>query len=195
MTSSRLFTAAMMLFWIATSALIALMCTWAPRGGMSLFGLSAFAGSPVIESFDAALVAIGLSARGAHFVYTLIAATNVIAAGLLIFAMMFMLLGLEQEQREARPMVEGAAAASALTALVVMAISLAGGHAGPLMALQLVVLAGHLATLRSLADVPLVTDASRAADAELADIVARHAESHAAFSAQTASISRSEPRP
>lgn len=193
MTSSRLFTAAMMLFWIATLALISLVCTWAPRGGTVIFGMNLFAGTAVIDSLREAMAGIGLSARGAHLAFALIAAANVASAGLLIFATMFLLLGQEQEQREARPMVEGAATVSAFTALVVMALSLAGGQGGALMALQLAVLAGLLVTLHSLAEVPVVADPEP--EPELENIISRHAESHAAFSAQLASISRREPQP
>ena len=193
MTSSRLFTAAMMLFWIATLALIALVCTWTPRGGIVISGMNLFAGTAVIDSLREAMAGIGLSARGVHLAFALIAAANVAAGGLLIFATMFLLLGREQEQREARPMVEGAAAVSAFTAFVVMALGLAGGQGGALMALQLVVLAGLLVTLRSLAELPVIIDAEP--DPEVETIISRHAGRQAAFSAQLASISRREPRP
>lgn len=193
MTFSRLYTAAMMLFWIATLALIALVCTWAPRGGIVFYGMKLFAGTDVIDGLRQAMAAIGLSPSSVHFAFAMIAAANVSAAGLLIFATMFLLLGQEQEQREARPLVEGATAVSAFAALVVMVLSLVGGQPGSLMALQLAVLGGLLVTVRSLADVPIIADAEP--EPELDNIISRHAENHAAFSAQLASITRRRPRP
>ncbi|MCY0094667.1 hypothetical protein [Hoeflea ulvae] len=194
MKTSRLFYTSMMLFWIGFLALLALVVTYAPQGGVELAGLTLFADTGLVGAAMAAMDAIGLSLTAQSVVFGLLGGFNVASAGLLLFAMMFCVFGEEREQREARPLAEGAATCSAAAAALLVAVSFAGGHAGALMVLQLIGFGGLLLTVLSLAQAMIVPDESRLGDiSALDDVIADHAANHAAFSAQLASFSRREP--
>ncbi|MDP2119708.1 MAG: hypothetical protein Q8K28_07395 [Hoeflea sp.] len=191
MISSRLFYTAIMLFWISFLSLLALMLTFAPQGGVELAGLTLFAGSGLVNAAIAAMEAIGFSPVASSVVFGIMAGLNIAAAGLALFALLFSVLGEAPEQREARPLAEGAAACVALAAGLIVTVSLAGGEAGALLALQLAALGGMLLTAMPVAPAEIATDHAEDDGVSLLDsVIADHAASHAAFSAQLASLSR-----
>jgi len=180
-----------MLFWISFLSLLALVVTYAPQGGVELAGLTLFAGSGLVDAALAAMQCIGFSPVTSSVVFGIMAGFNIAAAGLALFAMLFSVLGQELEQRQARPLAEGAAACAAGSTVLIVAVSLAGGQAGALLVLQLAALGGLLLTVMSFT--PPVNETGSAADggvSALDDVIADHAASHAAFSAQLASMSR-----
>jgi len=191
MLSSRLFFTAIMLFWISFLSLLALMITYAPQGGVELAGLTLFAGIGLVDAAIGAMESIGFSPLARSVIFGIMAGFNIASAGLALFAMMFSVLGEELEQREARPLAEGAAACAAASAGVIMAVSLAGGEAGSLLVLQFAALGGLLLTVMSVT--PPAGETGGATDegvTALDDVIADHAASHAAFSAQLASMTR-----
>jgi hypothetical protein len=193
MKTSRMFYTSMMLFWISFLALLALVVTYAPQGGVELAGLTLFVDTGLVDAAMTAMDGIGLSLLAQSVIFGVLGGFNVASAGLLLFAMMFCVLGEEREQREARPLAEGAAACSAAAAALTVAVSFAGGQAGALMVLQLTALGGLLLTVTSLAQSAIVPADTTVGDvAALDDVIADHAASHAAFSAQLASFSRRE---
>ncbi|MBC7281548.1 hypothetical protein [Hoeflea sp.] len=191
MLSSRLFFTAIMLFWISFLSLLALVVTYAPQGGVELAGLTLFANSGLVDAAMAAMQGIGFSPVTSSVVFGIMAGFNVASAGLALFAMLFAVLGEETEQREARPLAEGAAACAAASAGLIVAVSLVGGEAGALLVLQLAALGGLLLTV-----MPFTSPSSETGNAAdndvtaLDEVIADHAASHAAFSAQLASMSR-----
>jgi len=193
MISSRLFFASMMLFWISFLSLLALVVIYAPQGGVELAGLTLFANTGLIDATTAAMQGIGFSLIAQSVVFGLLGGLNVAAAGLVLFAMMFYVLGQEREQREALPLAEGAAACTAAAAALTVAVTFAGGQTGALMVLELVALGGLLLTVMSLTQSAIEPgDAESEGEGikELDDVIADHAANHAAFSAQLASLSR-----
>ena len=191
MLSSRLFFTAIMLFWISFLSLLALMITYAPQGGVELAGLTLFAGIGLVDAAIGAMESIGFSPLTRSVIFGVMAGFNIASAGLALFAMMFSVLGEELEQREARPLAEGAAACVAASAGVIMTVSMAGGEAGSLLVLQLAALGGLLLTVMSFRPPARETgDAANDGVTALDDVIADHAASHAAFSAQLASMSR-----
>lgn len=193
MLSNRLFLTVIMLFWISFLSLLSLLVTYAPQGGVELAGLTLFAGTGLVDAAIAAMEGIGLSPFARSVVFGMVGGFNVAAAGLALFAMMFCVFGQETEQREARPLAEGSAACAAAAAFLIVTVSLAGGEAGALMVLQLAALGGLLLTLMPFSQTSIVPPhAGLDGIAELDEVIADHAASHAAFSAQLASFSRRE---
>ena len=194
MSVTRLFHAAMMLFWVCCLAALSLACTYAPRGGLELAGLSLFAGNDMIVEFAAAMTAIGLSVEIQVLIFALVSALNLAGAGLVLFSMMFFVFGQEREQVEARPLIEGATICVAAIAALIIVLSIAGNNPGPLMAMELSAMAGLLLTLRTIAVVPLAPDPGKDEPVreDLDELIARQAASHAIFSAQLATLSRRE---
>ena len=190
MISSRLSHALIMLFWISFLALLALVTTYAPQGGVELAGLSLFANAGLVDAMVAAMGNIGLSAVAQSVIFGLVGGFNIAAAGFVLFAMMFYVLGQEREQREARPLAEGAAACTAAAAMLTVAVCLAGGRPGALMVLELAVLGGQLLMLTSFAGSTAAAETMDMDSHDLEGLIADHAANHAAFSAQLASISR-----
>jgi len=191
MLSSRLYYASMMLFWVCFLSLLAAVATYAPQGGVRLAGLQLFGNTGLVEAVIAAMENIGLSLIAQSVVFGLLGGFSFAAAGLMLFAMMFFVFGEEREQREARPLAEGAVACSAAAAVLTTAVSFAGGQAGAMMVLQFGALGGLVLTVMSLAQSGIEPD--RIADdagVELDQVIADHAANHAAFSATLASISR-----
>ncbi|OCW56715.1 hypothetical protein [Hoeflea olei] len=185
-----LFTA-ITLFWISFLSLLALVVTYAPHGGVEIAGLRLFAGTGLVDAAIAAMQRIGLGPFGRSVGFGILGGLNIAAAGLMLFAMMFGALGEALEQRQARPLAEGATACAAAAAALVVAVSFAGGEAGALLVLQLTALGGLLLTLSSFARI--AADAGRAEGAadDLDAVIAEHAASHAAFSARLAAFTRS----
>lgn len=191
MISGRLFFTAIMLFWISFLALLALVVTYAPHGGVELAGLTLFAGTGLVDAAIAAMKAIGFTPLTRSIVFGIIGGFNIASAGLTLFAMMFSVLGEEPEQREARPLAEGAAACAAAAAALIVAVSFVGGEAGALLVLQMVALGGLLLTVTSFVQTSIDTgDVADDGLDTLGGVIADHAANHAAFSAQLASLSR-----
>jgi hypothetical protein len=136
--------------------------------------------------------AIGLSAFGQSVVFGLLGGFSAASAGLLLFAMMFYVFGEEREQREARPLAQGAVACTALAAMLATVIFFAGGEAGALLGLEFGALGGLFLTVMSLGQSLIEPDkvAEMRESSELDAVIAEHAANHAAFSAQLASLSR-----
>lgn len=191
MISGRLFFTAIMLFWISFLALLALVVTYAPHGGVELAGLTLFAGTGLVDAAIAAMKAIGFSPLTRSIVFGIIGGFNIASAGLTLFALMFSVLGEAPEQREARPLAEGAAAFAAAAAALIVAVSFVGGEAGALLVLQMVALGGLLLTVTSFVQTSIDTgDVADDGLDTLGGVIADHAANHAAFSAQLASLSR-----
>jgi hypothetical protein len=193
MKPSRLFYASMMTFWMVFLSMLALAFTYAPQGGLQLAGLVLFADPGLIDPLLTAMAAIGLSPTAQSVLLGLLGGFNLGAAGLMLFSMLFRVFGEEAEQRDARPLAEGAAACVAAAGSVSVMIAFAGGEAGAIVLLQLLALGGLALMAVALAR-PDALDASRRDEAtvEIDDVIADHAATHAAFSAQIASLSRRE---
>lgn len=193
MRPSRLYYASMMIFWVCFLSLLALVVTYAPQGGVKLAGLTLFADTGLINAAIAAMSAMGLSATAQMVVFGFLGGFNIAAAGLLLFAMLFCVLGQEAEQRDARPLAEAAVACIAAASVLVVAVSFAGGQAGALMLMEIAALGGLLLTVVSLGHPAGETVARKQDDAAALDgVIADHVANHAAFSAQLASLSRRE---
>ncbi|WP_322988057.1 hypothetical protein [Hoeflea sp.] len=192
MTPSRLFYAAMMIFWVCFLSLLALVVTYAPQGGVHLAGLKLFSNTGLIDSLLTAMKAIGIQPTAQSMIFGLLGGLNLAAAGLILFATMFRVLGEEAEQRDARPLAEGAAMCAAAAAAVTMVLGFAGGQAGTLLLLETAALGGLLLIVLSLTSIPVASDPAADDTALLEDVIADHAASHAAFSAQLATLSRRE---
>ncbi|MCC0033668.1 MAG: hypothetical protein H6887_00215 [Hoeflea sp.] len=191
MNSSRLYYASMMLFWVCYLSLLALVVTYAPQGGISLAVLTLFADAGLVDSAIAAMRAIGLSPLSQSVVFGLLGGFSAASAGLLLFAMMFFVFGEEREQREARPLAQGAVACTAAASMLTTVVFFAGGQAGTLLALEFGALGGLFLTIMSLSQSRIEPDgAGDEGIGELDRVIADHAANHAAFSAQLASISR-----
>jgi hypothetical protein len=191
MISSRLYYASMMLFWVCYLTLLALVVIYAPQGGVALAGFTLFSDTGLITTALEAMQAIGLSAFGQSVVFGLLGGFSAASAGLLLFARMFYVFGEEREQREARPLAQGAVACTALAAMLATVIFFAGGEAGALLGLEFGALGGLFLTVMSLGQSLIEPDAVKGSDSiELDAVIAEHAANHAAFSAQLASLSR-----
>ena len=191
MNSSRLYYASMMLFWVCYLSLLALVVTYAPQGGISLAVLTLFADAGLVDSAIAAMRAIGLSQLAQSVVFGLLGGFSAASAGLLLFAMMFFVFGEEREQREARPLAQGAVACTAAASMLTTVVFFAGGQAGTLLALEFGALGGLFLTIMSLSQSRIEPDgAGDEGIGELDRVIADHAANHAAFSAQLAFISR-----
>lgn len=196
MISSRLYYASMMLFWVSYLSLLALVVTYAPQGGIDLAGLTLFADAGLVATTIGAMGSIGFSEFGQAVVFGLLGGFGLASAGLLLFAMMFYVFGHEREQHEARPLAEGAVACTALAAMLTAMVSFAGGQAGALLALEFGALGGLFLTVMSLS--PSGVEPDEATDegvGGLEQVIADHAASHAAYSAQLAAMSRRGSRP
>tara|TARA_R110002020_G_scaffold66877_10_gene175665 strand:- start:3850 stop:4401 length:552 start_codon:yes stop_codon:yes gene_type:complete len=178
-----------MLFWISFLSLLALVVSYAPHGGVELAGLTLFAGTGLVDAAISAMDRIGFSPFTRSIVFGVLGGLNVAAAGLVLFSLMFNVLGEELEQREARPLAEGAVACAAAAAALIVAVSFAGGEAGTLLVLQLAALGGLMLALQSFGQ-SVAEAGSGESMSDLDEVIADHAASHAAFSAQVASLSR-----
>jgi hypothetical protein len=191
MISSRLYYASMMLFWVCYLTLLALVVIYAPQGGVALAGFTLFSDTGLIATALEAMQAIGLSAFGQSVVFGLLGGFSAASAGLLLFAMMFYVFGEEREQREARPLAQGAVACTALAAMLATVIFFAGGEAGALLGLEFGALGGLFLTVMSLGQSRIEPDkVAEIESSELDAVIAEHAANHAAFSAQLASLTR-----
>lgn len=191
MMSNRLYYASMMLFWVCYLSLLAMVVAYAPQGGLSLAGLTLFSDTGLVETAVMAMQSIGLSPVGQSVVFGLLGGFSAASAGLLLFSMMFYVFGEEREQREARPLAQGAVACTALAAMLTALVFFAGGQAGALLALQFGALGGLFLTVMSLGQSEIEPDQQPdEVESELDQVIADHAANHAAFSAQLASFSR-----
>jgi hypothetical protein len=191
MISSRLYYASMMLFWVCYLTLLALVVIYAPQGGVALAGFTLFSDTGLIATALEAMQAIGLSAFGQSVVFGLLGGFSAASAGLLLFAMMLYVFGEEREQREARPLAQGAVACTALAAMLATVIFFAGGEAGALLGLEFGALGGLFLTVMSLGQSRIEPDkVAEIESSELDAVIAEHAANHAAFSAQLASLTR-----
>lgn len=197
MRPSRLFLAVIMMFWVLYLALLALVVTYAPQGGVKLAGLILFEDAGLVEATISAMTAIGLSATVQGILLGLVSGLNFAGAGLALFAMMFCVLGEAAERRDAQPLAEGAAVCVAVASALVMLTGFAGGQAGILMALELAAFGGLGLVVMAIGQAsaadrqsPLVEEQESLLD----DVIADHAATHAAFSAQLASLSQREQR-
>lgn len=191
MISNRLYYASMMLFWVCYLSLLAMVVAYAPQGGLSMAGLTLFSDTGLVETAVMAMQSIGLSPAGQSVVFGLLGGFSAASAGLLLFSMMFYVFGEEREQREARPLAQGAVACTALSAMLTALVFLAGGQAGALLALQFGALGGLFLTVMSLGQSQIEPDRETEEEAsDLDRVIADHAANHAAFSAQLASFSR-----
>lgn len=196
MKPSRPFYAVMMTFWMVFLAMLALVFTYAPQGGVSVAGLNLFAGATLVNGQVTAMAAIGLSDTARSVVFGLLGGLNFGAAGLVLFSMLFCVFGEEDEQRDARPLSEGAAGCATVASAVTVVIGLAGGQIGELLFLQLLALAGLVLIALAVAQAE-GTEVSNQADPshDLDDVIANHAAANAAFSARLANLTRREFQP
>jgi hypothetical protein len=164
MISSRLYYASMMLFWVCYLTLLALVVIYAPQGGVALAGFTLFSDTGLIATALEAMQAIGLSAFGQSVVFGLLGGFSAASAGLLLFAMMFYVFGEEREQREARPLAQGAVACTALAAMLATVIFFAGGEAGALLGLEFGALGGLFLTVMSLGQSRIEPDAVKGSE-------------------------------
>ncbi|EDQ34031.2 hypothetical protein HPDFL43_06240 [Hoeflea phototrophica DFL-43] len=193
MKPSRLFYASMMTFWMVFLSMLALVYTYTPQGGLQLAGLVLFANTGLIEPALVAMTAIGFSATTQSVLLGLLGGFNLGAAGLVLFSMLFCVFGQEAEQRDARPLAEGAAACVAAAGAGAAIIAFAGGEAGVLVLLQLLALGGVALIAMAVGRSEVVDTPSRdEAAVGIDDVIADHAATHAAFSAQIAALSRRE---
>lgn len=197
MRPSRLFLAVITMFWVLYLVLLALVVTYAPQGGVKLAGLTLFESAGLVEAMVAAMTAIGLSATAQSILLGLVGGLNFAAAGLTLFAMMFCVLGEAAERRDAQPLAEGAAVCVAAASALIMLTGFAGGHAGVLMVLELAAFGGLglvVLTIGQAGAADRQSPVDEEHDSLLDDVIADHAATHAAFSAQLASLSQREQR-
>lgn len=195
MKSSRLFYAVMMTFWVLFLALLAMLVTFSPQGGVELAGLTLFVHSETIDATIAAMTVIGLSDVAQSVTLGVLGGFNLGAAGLVLFSMMFCVFGQESEQCDARPLAEAAAACVAASCVIVVAIGFAGGQTGSLMWFEFLALGGVVLTVLAISGTGENTPRMQQKDNDGLDgVIADHAAAHAAFNAQLASLSRGEAR-
>lgn len=193
MKPSRPFYAVMMTFWMVFLAMLAMVFTYAPQGGVSMAGLHLFAGASLVDAQLTAMAAIGFSEMAESVVFGLLGGLHFGAAGLLLFAMLFCVFGEEDEQRDARPLSEGAAGCAAVSSAITIVIGLAGGQIGQLLFLQLLALAGLVLIALAVIKAESIETSNKADDvAQLDDVIANHAAANAAFSARLANLTRRE---
>jgi hypothetical protein len=193
MKSSRLFYVSMMLFWIVYLSLLAMVVSYSPQGGVDVAGLALFTHSGLIDATLAAMNVLGLSGTAQSVVFGILGGLNLGAAGLVVFATMFFAFGEEPEQRDARPMAECAAGCVAAASALTVAIGFAGGQAGALMLLELTAFGGLVLIVFAIGSDSLVEARNPQEQmSQLDDVIADHAATHAAFSAQLATMSRRE---
>lgn len=82
-------------------ALLALASVNEPRGGLAFAGMALFSEPYLTGPLSAAMAAIGLSAGASHGWLGAVAACDMAASGLIIFALLFRFLGEAVEQSEA----------------------------------------------------------------------------------------------
>jgi hypothetical protein len=181
----------MMTFWICYLSMLALVVTYAPQGGLQLAGLVLFADHRPDRSAsdgDARHRAFGNGAkRGAS---AFLAVSILVRPACMLFAMLFYVFGEEAEQREARPLAKAPRLHVALAAVrLSVMIAFAGGEAGAMLGLAVGALGGLALMVMALGQ-PDAFDARRrkGSDSIELDVIADHAATHAAFSAQIASI-------
>lgn len=187
MMPSRIYHIAATLMFIALMATMALMCVRAPAGGIEVAGLQLFAQHGFADGFLAALKVIGFEQPGQKAALAALGALNMAAAGVLVFALMFLGFGHASEQRESLTFYQVAAAIAAAACVLAGVISLAAGSANAMLVLQALLFAGLVQTYSSFnfgSGVELMPDA------EIDRLIAGSAASQAAFTAQLLSLSK-----
>jgi hypothetical protein len=158
-------------------------------------GLVLFAHSGLIDATLAAMnVPSGFPERRKAWCFGLLGGLNLGAAGLVVFATLFFACSARKpEQRDARPLAECAAGCVAAASALTVAIGFAGGQAGALMLLELTAFGGLVLIVFAIGSDSLVEARNPQEQmSQLDDVIADHAATHAAFSAQLATMSRRE---
>lgn len=130
MNISRLNAAVTSLVLLIVMTMLALLSVNGPRGGLEIGGLILFADSQVIGDFAAAVSSMGLSDRFVVWFFAAVAAFDMAAAGTLVFATLFWLMGGEEEREEAGRLAEGASLLCLFSAATILLPGIAAGVIG-----------------------------------------------------------------
>ncbi|TDH39142.1 hypothetical protein E2A64_08710 [Pseudohoeflea suaedae] len=142
MNISRLNAAVTSLVLLIATTMLALLSVNGPRGGLEMGGLVFFADSQLTGDFARALVGIGVGDRVVTWFFAAVAAFDMAAAGTIVFASLFWLMGGEEEREEAARLAEGAALLCLLSAGVILVPGLAAGTVGGYVFLHLFAILG-----------------------------------------------------
>ena len=184
---SRIYHIAATLLFVALMATMALMCVRAPAGGIEIAGLHLFAQHGFADGFLAALQSVGFEPAGQRATLAALGALNMAAAGVLVFALMFLGFGQAAEQREALTFYQVAAAIAAVACALASVVSLAAGAVNAMLVLQALLFAGLVQTYSSF---DFGTGVELMPDTEIDRLIAGSAASQAAFTAQLLSLSK-----
>jgi hypothetical protein len=184
---SRIYHVTATLFFVVLTAMTALMCVHAPSGGLVFAGLYLFPDAGFTDGFLSALAKLGLGEEGRMIVLAAVGGLDIVVAGILVFALMFLGFGELPEQRESRGLYQSAGALLAATAGLTGLVSLAAGEATALLALQALLFAGLVVTYSTFdfGDVTVLTP-----ERHLNRLIRGSAANQAAFTAQLLSLSR-----
>ena len=143
MNISRLNAAVTSLVLLIVMTMLALLSVNGPRGGLEIGGLILFADSQAIGEFAAAVSSMGLSDRFVVWFFAAVAAFDMAAAGTIVFATLFWLMGGEEEREEAGRLAEGASLLCLLSVATILIPGLAAGAIGGYAFLHLFAVVGQ----------------------------------------------------
>ncbi|GEM_PF-2771742 len=142
MNISRLNAAVTSLVLLIAMTMLALLSINGPRGGLEMGGLVFFADSQLTGEFTQALVGMGVGERVITWFFAAVAAFDMAAAGTIVFASLFWLMGGEEEREEAGRLAEGAALLCLLSSATILLPGLAAGSLGGYVFLHLFAIVG-----------------------------------------------------
>jgi hypothetical protein len=142
MNISRLNAAVTSLVLLIAVTMLALLSVNGPRGGVEFGGILLFANSQLTGEFANAVAATGVGHRVVEWFFAAIAAFDMAAAGTIVFASLFWLMGGEEEREEAVRLAEGASLLCLLSAAIILVPGLAAGSVGGFAFLHLFAVAG-----------------------------------------------------
>lgn len=187
MMPSRIYHIAATLLFVALMATMALMCVRAPAGGIEIAGLHLFAQHGFADGFLAALRSLGFEPAGQRAALAALGALDIAAAGILVFALVFLGFGHAAEQRESLRLYQVAASIAAAACTLSGIVSLAAGEVNAMLVLQALLFAGLVQTYSSF---DFGSGVELMPDAEIDRLIAGSAASQAAFTAQLLSLSK-----
>ena len=130
MNMSRLNAAVTSLVLLVVMTMLALLSVNGPRGGLEFGGLILFAGNQMTGEFADAVAATGVGLRVVDWFFAAVAAFDMAAAGTIVFASLFWLMGGEEERVEAVRLAEGASILCLMSSAIILVPGLAAGVVG-----------------------------------------------------------------
>ncbi len=142
MNISRLNAAVTSLVLLVAVTMLALLSVNGPRGGLEFGGLILFAGNQLTGDFANAVAATGVGHRVVDWFFAAVAAFDMAAAGTIVFASLFWVMGGEEEREEAVRLAEGASLLCLFSAAIILVPGLAAGAVGGYALIHLFAVAG-----------------------------------------------------